>query len=47
MKDISPAVTASGEAVGANQKSKNATSEQDLDVFLLGDTGDSDDGPGT
>ncbi|KAL3512404.1 hypothetical protein ACH5RR_025121 [Cinchona calisaya] len=45
VKDISPAGTTSGAAVGANQKSKNATSEQDLDVFLLGDTGDSDDGP--
>lgn len=33
-----------------NQKSKTVTSssaEQDLDVFLLGDPGDSDDGPGT
>ncbi|CAI9113380.1 OLC1v1013973C7 [Oldenlandia corymbosa var. corymbosa] len=39
--------TSSG-AAGAvtNQKSKTATSEQDLDVFLLGDAGDSDDGPG-
>lgn len=33
-----------------NEKSKPTTSssaEQDLDVFLLGDPGDSDDGPGT
>lgn len=35
---------------GTTDKSKNSTSsisEQDLDVFLLGDTGDSDEGPGT
>lgn len=33
---------------GTTNKSKNSTasiSEQDLDVFLLGDTGDSDEGP--
>ncbi|KAM7471208.1 hypothetical protein LguiA_009391 [Lonicera macranthoides] len=37
------------EAGGVNQKSKKETSldtEQDLDVFLLGDLGDSDNGPG-
>ena len=46
-QEISSAGTTSGAALGgANQKSKNATSEQDLDVFLLGDTGDSDEGPG-
>ncbi|CDO98542.1 unnamed protein product [Coffea canephora] len=45
-QEISSAGTTSGAALGgANQKSKNATSEQDLDVFLLGDTGDSDEGP--
>lgn len=35
---------------GTTNKSKNSTSstsEQDLDVFLLGDTGDSDEEPGT
>lgn len=39
---------ASGEK-SENQKTKTAstkTSEQDLDVFLLGDLGDSDEGPG-
>lgn len=37
------------EAGGVSQKSKSVSSsatEQDLDVFLLGDLGDSDDGPG-
>lgn len=37
------------EAGGVNQQSKKATSsdtEQDLNVLLLGDLGDSDDGPG-
>lgn len=34
-------------AAGMNQKSKTSSAtEQDLDVFLLGDLGDSDDAPG-
>ncbi|GMQ11029.1 hypothetical protein CsSME_00053803 [Camellia sinensis var. sinensis] len=38
--------TSETETGGINQKSKTSpTSEQDLDVFLLGDLGDSDDGP--
>ncbi|THF94541.1 hypothetical protein TEA_016473 [Camellia sinensis var. sinensis] len=38
--------TSETERGGINQKSKTSpTSEQDLDVFLLGDLGDSDDGP--
>lgn len=45
-KEISSPGTTSGAALGANQKSKSTTSEQDLDVFLLGDIGDSDEGPG-
>lgn len=44
-QEISSAGTTSGAALGENQKNKNATSEQDLDVFLLGDMGDSDEGP--
>lgn len=37
------------EASEANQKTKSTTTkatDQDLDVFLLGDLGDSDGGPG-
>lgn len=50
VKDRSTAATISKtEAEGVSQKSKSVSSsatEQDLDVFLLGDLGDSDDGPG-
>lgn len=49
-KEISTAGAVSKTQVaGKNPKSKSPTSsatEQDLDVFLLGDLGDSDDGPG-
>lgn len=49
-REISSAGTATGASKeGTSHKSKNSvssTSEQDLDVFLLGDTGDSDEGPG-
>ncbi|PON82985.1 BSD domain containing protein [Trema orientale] len=41
-------ITSKAEVKEANQQSKTSTSsstEQDLDVFLLGDLGDSDDGP--
>ncbi|GFZ16957.1 hypothetical protein Acr_26g0002270 [Actinidia rufa] len=37
--------TSKTEAGSLNQKTSSVT-EQDLDVFLLGDLGDSDDGPG-
>lgn len=43
-------ITSKEEVKEVNQQSKTVTSssaEQDLDVFLLGDPGDSDDGPGT
>ena len=42
-------ITSKAEVKEANQQSKTSTrssTEQDLDVFLLGDPGDSDDGPG-
>lgn len=49
VKDISTVGTVSKtEVEGMNQKNKSTTSsatEQDLDVFLLGDLGDSDDSP--
>ncbi|KAK2969712.1 hypothetical protein RJ640_004218 [Escallonia rubra] len=48
-KEVSTDGTISKREVGMNQKNKSATSsaaEQDLDVFLLGDPGESDDGPG-
>ncbi|KAK3002250.1 hypothetical protein RJ639_020449 [Escallonia herrerae] len=47
-KEVSMVGTISKTEVGINQKDKSATSsaaEQDLDVFLLGDLGESDDGP--
>lgn len=46
MKD---GITSEEQVKDANHQSKTATSssaEQDLDAFLLGDPGDSDDGPG-
>ncbi|KAM7483100.1 hypothetical protein LguiB_007683 [Lonicera macranthoides] len=49
VKEISTAGAVSNtQMAGKNPKSKSPTSsttEQDLDVFLLGDLGDSDDGP--
>lgn len=48
-ESMKPVITSKEQVKEANQQSKTATSlsaEQDLDVFLLGDPGDSDDGPG-
>ena len=46
MKGASSSETTSKTEAGSlNQKTSSVT-EQDLDVFLLGDLGDSDDGPG-
>lgn len=36
----------SGEAIQKSKSVSSAATEQDLDVFLLGDHGDSDDGQG-
>ncbi|GMP33213.1 hypothetical protein CsSME_00006633 [Camellia sinensis var. sinensis] len=49
MKETSTVLTTSKTEAGhMNLKSKTSSStEQDLDVFLLGDLGDSDEGPGT
>ncbi|XP_057952383.1 uncharacterized protein LOC131146664 isoform X2 [Malania oleifera] len=46
--ETSKVATSKPEAKGVKEQSKTSTSshtEQDLDVFLLGDLGDSDDGP--
>ncbi|KAK3012731.1 hypothetical protein RJ639_009564 [Escallonia herrerae] len=48
-KEVSTVGTISKTELGINQKDESSTSsaaEQDLDVFLLGDLGESDDGPG-
>ena len=47
IKERSTGQTTKTEVEGMNQKSKtSSTTEQDLDVFLLGDLGDSDEDPG-
>lgn len=49
MKSLEDRTISKPETEGTVQKTKgvsSAATEQDLDVFLLGDLGDSDDGPG-
>ncbi|PIA63275.1 hypothetical protein AQUCO_00200950v1 [Aquilegia coerulea] len=46
LKEQAPAGTSKPEATETNHHSKTSSAEQDLDVFLLGDLGSSDEGPG-
>ncbi|KAF5202179.1 Bsd domain-containing protein [Thalictrum thalictroides] len=45
LKEQAPTGTSKPEAAETNHHSKTSSAEQDLDVFLLGDLGSSDEGP--